>query len=130
MKNILTFQVLIYEVLHKIKLLFDGDSFIAYSSMNKSDFPLFTAHPDIIYLDNAATTQKPELVIRGVSDFVVNENANIHRGIYSLSDASEQHYYHSKELVAELVHAKRKEIIYTANATASLNLIAQSLIKS
>jgi len=56
--------------------------------MNKKDFPLLIKHPEITYLDNAATTQKPAQVIHGVSQFVENEYANIHRGLYALSEAS------------------------------------------
>jgi cysteine desulfurase, sufS subfamily len=54
-------------------------------------------------LDNAASTQKPQLVIDAMSDFMANEYANIHRGLYGLSEASEQHYHESKRLVAELL---------------------------
>ena len=98
--------------------------------MNKKDFPLLIKHPEITYLDNAATTQKPAQVIHGVLQFVENEYANIHRGLYALSEASELHYYQSKKLVAELIHCLPKEVIYTANATASINLLAQSLVNS
>ena len=98
--------------------------------MFKSDFPLIINHPEIIYLDNAATTQKPAMVIDGVSEFLKNEYANIHRGHYDLSEKSEIHYEHSKELVAELFNCSYKEVIYTANATASFNLIAQTLVNS
>ena len=98
--------------------------------MNKKDFPLLIKYPEITYLDNAATTQKPAQVIHGVSQFVENEYANIHRGLYALSEASELHYYQSKKLVAELIHCLPKEVIYTANATASINLLAQSLANS
>lgn len=98
--------------------------------MFKSAFPLLFQHPEIVYLDNAATTQKPAMVIDGVSEFLKNEYANIHRGLYSLSEASEIRYHQSKKLVAELLNMSEKEIIYTANATASINLLAQSLVNS
>ena len=98
--------------------------------MQKSDFPLLANHPEIIYLDNAATTQKPAMVIDGVSRFIQNDYANIHRGLYSLSENSELHYHNSKKLVSDLINCTPKEIIYTANATASFNLLAQSLVNS
>ena len=98
--------------------------------MFKSDFPLIVNHPEILYLDNAATTQKPSMVIDGVSEFVKNEYANIHRWHYDLSEKSEIHYEHSKELVAELLNCSHKEVLYTANATASFNLLAQTLVNS
>lgn len=96
----------------------------------KSDFPLFQLHPEIVYLDNAASTQKPQLVIDGIASFLANDYANIHRGMYRLSEASELHYHKSKERVAQLLNCSAKEIIYSYNATYALNLLAQSLVKS
>lgn len=96
----------------------------------KHHFPLFKKHPEIIYLDNAASTQKPKMVIEGISNFLEHEYANIHRGLYGLSEASERHYHHSKELVGELINCSASEIIYTYNATYAVNLIAQTLVKS
>lgn len=96
----------------------------------KQYFPLNTLHPEIIYLDNAASTQKPQMVIDAMSEFMSNEYANIHRGLYALSEASEHHYHHSKQLVAELLNCSAKEIIYTYNASYAVNLIAQALVKS
>ena len=98
--------------------------------MFKKDFPLIINHPEILYLDNAASTQKPEMVIEGVNNFLRNEYANIHRGNYILSEESESHYEHSKELLAELLNCLYKEIIYTANANAAINLMAQTLVNS
>jgi cysteine desulfurase/selenocysteine lyase len=81
-------------------------------------------------LDNAASTQKPQYVIDGVSEFVAHDYANIHRGLYSLSEKSETAYHHSKELVGELLNCKASEIIYSYNSTYAINLIAQSLVIS
>jgi len=81
-------------------------------------------------LDNAASTQKPQYVIDGVSEFVTNDYANIGRGRYKLSETSEELYHHSKELVGELLNCKASEIIYSYNATYAINLIAQSLVIS
>jgi len=71
----------------------------------------------LVFLDNGASTQKPQYVIDGVSDFVASSYANIHRGLYSLSEKSEEAYHHSKELVGELLNCKASEIIYTYNST-------------
>ncbi len=98
--------------------------------MTKKDFPIFKNNPGLIFLDNAASTQKPQYVIDGVSDFVAHEYANIHRGLYPLSEKSEEAYYHSKELVGELINCKASEIIYSYNSTYGINLIAQSLVIS
>lgn len=96
----------------------------------KSDFPIFTNNPWLVYLDNAATTQKPQQVIDWVSGFVSKYYANIHRWLYSLSEKSEELYHESKLAVAKFINCKHSEIIYTYNATYWVNIVAQSLINS
>ena len=98
--------------------------------MRKSDFPLFDKEPDIAFLDNGASTQKPRYVIDGVSAFVSYDYANIHRGMYGVSERAEEAYHHSKQLLAKFIGASASEIIYTYNATYGINLIAQSLVRS
>lgn len=98
--------------------------------MAKKDFPIFENNPWLVFLDNGASTQKPKMVIDGVSDFVAHDYANIHRWMYSLSEKSEELYHQSKEAVAELIWCKASEVIYTYNSTYGINLIAQSLVKS
>ena len=93
-------------------------------------FPIFNEHPEIIYLDNAASTQKPKTVIDGVSDYLKNSYANIHRWLYPLSDQSEELYYQSKCALAKLINCKPNEIIYSYNSTYCLNLLAQALVNS
>lgn len=96
----------------------------------KKLFPIFDKHPKIIYLDNAASTQKPKNVIQWVSDFLKNDYANIHRWLYPLSDRSEELYYQSKCALAKLINCKPNEIIYSYNSTYCLNLLAQALVNS
>jgi cysteine desulfurase/selenocysteine lyase len=96
----------------------------------KKLFPIFDEHPEIVYLDNAASTQKPKAVIDGVSDFLKNDYANIHRGLYSLSEKSEELYYESKCALAKLINCKPSEIIYSYNSTYCVNLLAQALVNS
>lgn len=96
----------------------------------KKDFPIFANNPGLIFLDNGASTQKPQMVIDGVSEFVAHDYANIHRGMYSLSEKSEELYHKSKEAVAGFIGCKASEVIYTYNSTYGINLIAQSLVKS
>lgn len=98
--------------------------------MFKQYFPIFKNNPELVYLDNAASTQKPQMVIDGVSDFLAHDYANIHRGLYDLSERSESLYDQSKHLVAELLNTSSKEVIYTYNATYAINLVAQSLVNS
>lgn len=93
-------------------------------------FPIFDKHPDLVYLDNAASTQKPKAVIDWVSDFLKNDYANIHRGLYSLSEKSEELYYESKCKLAVLINCKPSEIIYSYNSTYCINLLAQALVNS
>lgn len=96
----------------------------------KKLFPVFDKHPELVYLDNAASTQKPKTVIDGVSDFLKNDYANIHRGFYSLSEKSEELYYESKCALAKLINCKPSEIIYSHNSTYCINLLAQALVNS
>ncbi len=67
----------------------------------KSDFPIFQTRPDLVYLDNTSTTQKPSYVIDGVADYLRTGYANIHRGSYELSEISEKLYKDSKKIVAK-----------------------------
>jgi len=93
-------------------------------------FPVFDMHPKLVYLDSAASTQKPKAVIDWISDFLKNDYANIHRGLYALSEKSEELYYESKCKLAELINCKPSEIIYSHNSTYCINLIAQALVNS
>ena len=92
----------------------------------KSDFPLLN-NKNITYLDSSATTQKPVQVLNGIDDFYKNFNANPHRGAYSLSMEATQMYENTRTKIAKFINAKhREEIIFSKNATESLNLIAYS----
>ena len=93
-------------------------------------FPIFDEHPEIIYLDNAASTQKPKAVIDWVSNYLKDSYANIHRWLYPLSDQSEELYYQSKCALAWLINCKSNEIIYSYNSTYCINLLAQALVNS
>lgn len=91
----------------------------------KNDFPIFKTHPDVVYLDSAATSQKPQVVIDAVSDFYTTKNANIHRGIYDLSQTATDMIENTRKKIASFIHAKEpSEIIFTRGATESLNLVA------
>lgn len=96
----------------------------------KKDFPIFSTHPDLVFLDNASTTQKPHYVIDAVSNFVSHDYANIHRGSYDLAVRSEELYHKSKVQIGKLINCSADEVIYSYNATASANLLAQSLCLS
>ena len=92
----------------------------------KKDFPLLE-NENITYLDSGATTQKPIQVINAVEEFYQRYNANPHRGAYSLSVEATEQYENTRTKIAKFINAKhREEIIFSKNATESLNLIAYS----
>lgn len=92
----------------------------------KKDFPLLE-NRDIAYLDSGATTQKPKQVIEAIEKYYKNNNANPHRGAYSLSIEATEQYENTRTKIAKFINAKhREEIIFSKNATESLNLIAYS----
>lgn len=96
--------------------------------MFKQDFPIFENNPGLVYLDTAASAQKPNYVIDAISDFYRKDYANIHRGSYALSEKSEEAYDNSKKKVKEFINANSiQEIIYTYNANYALNILAFSL---
>lgn len=98
-------------------------------SQIRSRFPIFSKHPDLVYLDSAATTQKPDTVIEGISRFYSEENANIHRGIYPLAARATALFEASRDKVQAFIHAaKREEVIFTPGTTAGINLVATSFL--
>lgn len=98
--------------------------------MNREDFIILNQtinnHP-LVYLDNAATTQKPEVVIESVNQYYRSINSNIHRGVHSLSQKATTCFEEGREAVQKFINAKQsKEIIFTRGTTESINLIADS----
>ena len=95
----------------------------------RQQFPLFQHHPNLVYLDSAATTQKPKMVIDGICNFYEKENANIHRGIYDLAAQATQKYESVRHKVANFIGAAApSEIVYTSGTTAAINLVANSFL--
>ena len=85
----------------------------------------------LVYLDNAATTQKPRVVLDRLSRYYAAENANIHRGVYQLSQAATDAYEGARAKVARFLHASDpSEIVFTRNATEGINLVAQTFGRS
>ena len=92
----------------------------------KKDFPIFE-NRDISYLDSGATSQKPQYVINAIEEFYKKFNANPHRGAYSLSLEATEQYENTREKIAKFINARNKEeIVFSKNASESLNLIAYS----
>ena len=93
----------------------------------RSDFPLFASHPDIAYLDSAATAQRPRCVLDAERRFYEEANANPLRGLYDLSQRATEAYESARETVRQFINAEStEEIVFTRNASESLNLVAYS----
>ena len=93
----------------------------------KKDFPFFKNNPGLIYGDNAATTQKPQVVIDRMSRFYTHENAPVHRGVYALAEQATTAYEAVRAQVKDFIGAcDRSEIVFTPNATAGINLVARA----
>ena len=96
----------------------------------REDFPIFRDNPSLVYLDNAATTQKPSCVIEAVRHFYECDNANPLRGLYDLAQRATAVYEDSREAVAEFIGAAGpEEIVFTRNASESLNLSYGTFLK-
>jgi len=82
----------------------------------------------LVYLDNAATTQKPQSVIDALTDYYSGCNSNVHRGAHRLADEATQHYEAARDTIAEFIHAGTREgVIWTSGTTESINLVANGL---
>lgn len=92
----------------------------------KDQFPVFKAHPGLVYFDTAATAQKPQSVLDEMQEFYSSSYANVHRSLYDLSRRATESYEKSKVTVANFIGARADEIIYTKNATEAVNLLSHS----
>lgn len=90
----------------------------------RADFPLFDTQPDLAFLDTAASAQKPHAVLDAIQNCYAEHYANIHRGVYKLSQEATALYDNARHTVAEFINAEEREIIFTRNATESINLVA------
>ena len=98
--------------------------------MIREDFPILNEKVHgraLVYLDNAATTQKPQAVLDAITEAYSQWNANVHRGVHHLSQVATQKHEQAREKVAQLLHAQSsEEIIFTKGTTDSLNMLARS----
>ena len=95
----------------------------------RGDFPILKQEidPPLIYLDSAASSQKPNRVIEVLSDYYRTYNANIHRGIYRISEKATEQYEEARKKIARFINSPRaSQIIFTRNTTESINLVAHS----
>ncbi len=98
----------------------------------RKDFPILSrrVHGDLplVYLDNAATSQKPQRVLDAMNDYYERSNANVHRGIHVLAEEATAAYEETRDKVAAFINAPdRREVVFTKNSTEAINLIAYSL---
>ncbi|MBQ7634266.1 MAG: cysteine desulfurase [Bacteroidaceae bacterium] len=98
--------------------------------MLRADFPILSRTvygKPLVYLDNAATTQKPRCVVEAITEQYYNTNANVHRGVHFLSQQATELHEAARECVRRFIHAERtSEIVFTRGTTESLNLLAES----
>ncbi len=91
----------------------------------RKEFPFFSNNKNLIYFDNAATTQKPKCVLEKYIDFYSNFNSNVHRGVYKIAERATEEFESTRECIADFISSKSKEsIIFTRGATESINLVA------
>ena len=95
----------------------------------RDDFPILSRHNrgvPFAYLDNAATSQKPSIVIDSIKNYYASSNSNVHRGVYELAEEAEHLYHNSRKFISQYFNASEKETIFVRGATEGLNLIAHS----
>jgi cysteine desulfurase / selenocysteine lyase len=100
----------------------------------RQDFPILQRRvrgKPLVYLDNAATAQKPQAVIESISRFYRHDNANVHRGVHYLSEQATEAYDESRAKLARLINARTaREVVFTRGTTDAINLVAQSYGRS
>lgn len=105
---------------------------IHINDKHKKDFPIFSSklNSSLVYLDSAATTFKPNVVIEEIAKYYTQYSSNIHRGLYPISILASEQYEKTRETVRGFINAsKKEEVIFTKGATEGLNLLASSLSK-
>lgn len=96
----------------------------------REDFPIFkrmVRGKALVYLDSAATSQKPFAVIEAMNNYYKNYNANVHRGVYTISEEATAAYEGARDKIADFIHSESREgVVFTRNATEAINLVASS----
>jgi cysteine desulfurase / selenocysteine lyase len=93
----------------------------------RREFPVFERNPGLVFLDSGASAQKPRQVIDGIAEFYRSDYANVHRGVYRLSQRSTDHFEAAREKVRAFLNAAdEREIVFVRGATEAINLVAQS----
>jgi cysteine desulfurase/selenocysteine lyase len=91
----------------------------------RSHFPIFKAHPKLVYLDSASTSQRVDRSLVAEQDYYLDSNANVHRGLYPLAEEATEKYEHVRTIAKQFLHVgKEGEIVFTHGATEGLNIVA------
>ena len=94
----------------------------------REDFPIYAnSELPLVYLDNAATTQRPQAVLDALNKYYTEFNANVHRAIYSFGEKATTAYEDARQTIADFIGADNKSIIFTGGTTESINLVAYTL---
>ncbi|WOO87109.1 cysteine desulfurase [Mollicutes bacterium LVI A0039] len=93
----------------------------------KKDFSMFTNHPDLVYLDSAATSLTPDCVVDSMSDYYKSNRSSVHRGLYKLAMQASNDYEDARSKMATYLNCKNEEVIFTKSTTASINNVARSI---
>lgn len=108
-----------------------GDSRAFDVTALRKQFPILSREVDgkpLVYLDNAATTQKPQCVIDSIVDYYTTCNSNVHRGAHRLADEATQRYEGARDIVAQFINAPaREEVIWTSGTTEAINIVANGI---
>ena len=108
-----------------------SENLIMSNSIQKirQDFPILkrlNRGKPLVYLDNAASSQKPDCVIEALAEYYKEHNSNVHRGVYALAEEAELLYHDARKTIADWFNVSSEEIIFVRGATEGLNLVAQS----
>lgn len=90
----------------------------------KQDFPIFNHYPDLVFVDNGSTSQKPQVLIDSLQEYYTQYNSNIGRGVYQLAEKSHNAFEQSKLTISQFIGTQPNNLIFTSGATESMNMIA------
>ena len=100
-----------------------------WMKMFKSDFPIFQNHPELVFLDSAASAQKPKCVLDAMVDFYTHSYSNVHRGNCEIAGRATELYENARQVVAEFIGTTPKNIVFTSGATAAVNMVVNGYEK-
>ena len=98
-----------------------------WTKMFKCDFPIFQNCPDLVFLDSAASAQKPQCVLNAMNDFYTHSYSNVHRGNCDLAGTATNLYESARRIVADFIGCASQNIVFTSGATAAVNMVANGL---